>query len=45
MSLSPALMTNFERTLTEAQTFPEAIGLILAPWRRVLVTTSCRLGS
>ena len=33
-----------ERTLTEAQTFPEAIGRILAPWRRVLVDHEFALG-
>src|SRR6476661_210155 len=31
------LNDELERTLTEAETFPEAIGLILAPWRSVLV--------
>jgi AcrR family transcriptional regulator len=33
-----------ERTLTEAETFPEAIGLILAPWRRLLVDHEFALG-
>src|SRR6476661_7068012 len=33
-----------DRTLTEAQTFPEAIGLILAPWRSVLVDHDFALG-
>jgi AcrR family transcriptional regulator len=33
-----------DRTLAEAQTFPEAIGLILAPWRRVLVDHEFALG-
>src|SRR6476659_10910490 len=28
---------DFERQLREAETFPEAIGLTLAPWRRLLV--------
>jgi hypothetical protein len=27
------LYDELDRTLVEAQTFPEAIGLILAPWR------------
>src|SRR6476661_5957955 len=31
------LYDELERTLNEAETFPEAIGLILAPWRSVLV--------
>jgi TetR/AcrR family transcriptional repressor of lmrAB and yxaGH operons len=38
------LYDELERTLTEAQTFPEAIGLILAPWRRVLVDHEFALG-
>jgi transcriptional regulator LmrA/YxaF-like protein len=38
------LNDELERTLTEAQTFPEAIGLILAPWRRVLVDHEFALG-
>src|SRR6478752_2177485 len=38
------LYDELERTLTEAQTFPEAIGLILAPWRRVLVDYDFALG-
>jgi TetR/AcrR family transcriptional regulator, lmrAB and yxaGH operons repressor len=33
-----------ERTRTEAQSFPEAIGRILAPWRRVLVDHEFALG-
>jgi hypothetical protein len=33
-----------ERTRTDAKTFPEAIGLILAPWRRVLVDHEFALG-
>src|SRR5580765_6806685 len=33
-----------ERTLTEAETYPEAIGLILAPWRRLLVDHDFALG-
>src|SRR5947208_13215346 len=33
-----------ERTRTDARTFPEAIGLILAPWRRVLVDHEFALG-
>ena len=38
------LYDELDRTLTEAQTFPEAIGLILAPWRRVLVDHEFALG-
>jgi TetR/AcrR family transcriptional repressor of lmrAB and yxaGH operons len=38
------LYDELERTLTEAQTFPEAIGLILAPWRRLLVDHQFALG-
>ena len=38
------LYDELERTLTAAQTFPEAIGLILAPWRRVLVDHEFALG-
>jgi AcrR family transcriptional regulator len=38
------LNDELERTLTEAETFPEAIGLILAPWRRLLVDHDFSLG-
>src|SRR6476661_4922491 len=38
------LYDELERTLAEAETFPEAIGLILAPWRRVLVDHEFALG-
>ena len=38
------LYDELDRTLTEAQTFPEAIGLILAPWRSVLVDHEFALG-
>ena len=38
------LYDELERTLPEAPTFPEAIGLILAPWRRVLVEHEFALG-
>ena len=38
------LNDELERTLTEAETFPEAIGLILAPWRRLLVDHDFALG-
>ena len=38
------LNDELERTLTEAETFPEAIGLILAPWRRLLVDHEFALG-
>jgi TetR/AcrR family transcriptional repressor of lmrAB and yxaGH operons len=38
------LYDELERTLAEARTFPEAIGLILAPWRRVLVDHEFALG-
>src|SRR6478672_13237153 len=38
------LNDELERTLTEAETFPEAIGLILAPWRRLLVDHAFALG-
>src|SRR5258707_8030812 len=31
------LYDELERTLTEAESFPDAIGLIVAPWRRDLV--------
>jgi AcrR family transcriptional regulator len=38
------LNDELERTLTEAETFPEAIGRILAPWRRLLVDHDFALG-
>ena len=38
------LNDELERTLTEAETFPQAIGLILAPWRRLLVDHEFALG-
>jgi AcrR family transcriptional regulator len=38
------LNQELERTLTEAATFPEAIGMILAPWRRLLVDHDFALG-
>ena len=39
-----AVNDELEQTLPEAQTFPEAIGLILAPWRRLLVDHEFALG-
>src|SRR5258708_1940937 len=38
------LYDELERTRAEAQTFPEAIGLILGPWRSVLVDHDFALG-
>ena len=38
------LNDELERTLTEAETFPQAMGLILAPWRRLLVDHEFALG-
>jgi TetR/AcrR family transcriptional repressor of lmrAB and yxaGH operons len=38
------LYDELERTLTNATTFPEAIGLTLAPWRRLLVESEFALG-
>ena len=38
------LNDELDRTLPEAQTFPEAIGLIVAPWRSVLVDHEFALG-
>src|SRR6478672_3438574 len=38
------LYDELERTLTDATTFPEAIGLTLAPWRRLLVDSEFALG-
>jgi hypothetical protein len=31
------LFDEIDRALTEAETFPDAIGVIVAPWRRLLV--------
>jgi AcrR family transcriptional regulator len=38
------LHDELEQTRTEAETFPEAIAMILAPWRRVLVDHEFALG-
>ena len=38
------LYDELERALTEAETFPDAIGVIVAPWRRVLVDHDFALG-
>jgi AcrR family transcriptional regulator len=38
------LYEELDRTLAEAQTFPEAIGLTLAPWRGLLVDNEFALG-
>jgi TetR/AcrR family transcriptional regulator, lmrAB and yxaGH operons repressor len=38
------LYDELERTLAEAETFPEAISLILAPWRSLLVDNEFALG-
>jgi AcrR family transcriptional regulator len=38
------LYDELDRTLTEAETFPDAIGAIVAPWRRVLVDHAFALG-
>jgi len=35
---------DFERTLSEAETFPEAIRVIVTPWRRLLVDHDFALG-
>jgi len=35
---------DFERTLSEAETFPEAIRAIVIPWRRLLVDHDFALG-
>ena len=35
---------DFERTLSEAETFPEAISVIVTPWRRLLVEHDFALG-
>ena len=38
------LFDELDRTLTEAETFPDAIGVIVAPWRRLLVDHDFALG-
>jgi AcrR family transcriptional regulator len=38
------LFGDFERTLTEAETFPHAISVIVTPWRRLLVDHDFALG-
>jgi AcrR family transcriptional regulator len=38
------LYDELERALTQAETFPDAIGVIVAPWRRVLVGHDFALG-
>jgi AcrR family transcriptional regulator len=38
------LFDELERALTEAETFPDAIGVIVAPWRRLLVDHDFALG-
>jgi AcrR family transcriptional regulator len=38
------LFGDLERTLSEAETFPEAISVIAAPWRRLLVDYDFALG-
>jgi AcrR family transcriptional regulator len=38
------LFDELERTLTEAETFPEAIAVIVTPWRRLLVDHDFALG-
>jgi TetR/AcrR family transcriptional repressor of lmrAB and yxaGH operons len=38
------LYDELERTVAAAETFPEALGLILAPWRRLLVDHEFALG-
>ena len=38
------LFGDLERTLSEAETFPEAISVIVAPWRRLLVDYDFALG-
>jgi AcrR family transcriptional regulator len=38
------LVGDLERPLSEAATFPEAIGVIVAPWRRLLVDHGFALG-
>jgi TetR/AcrR family transcriptional regulator, lmrAB and yxaGH operons repressor len=38
------LFGDLDRTLSEAETFPEAISVIVAPWRRLLVDYDFALG-
>src|SRR6478735_3396019 len=38
------IFCDFERTLSKAETFPEAIRVIVAPWRRLLVDHDFALG-
>jgi TetR/AcrR family transcriptional repressor of lmrAB and yxaGH operons len=38
------LFDEIDRALTEAETFPDAIGVIVAPWRRLLVDHDFALG-
>ena len=38
------LLDGVERTLSEAETFPEAISVIVSPWRRLLVDDDFALG-
>jgi AcrR family transcriptional regulator len=38
------LFGDFEHTLSEAETFPEAISMIVTPWRRLLVDHHFALG-
>jgi AcrR family transcriptional regulator len=38
------LFAELERARTEAETFPDAIGMIVAPWRRLLVDHEFALG-
>ena len=38
------LFDDLERTLSEAETFPEAISVIVTPWRRLLVDHDFALG-
>jgi AcrR family transcriptional regulator len=38
------LFGDFERTLSEAETFPKAISVIVTPWRRLLVDHDFALG-
>jgi AcrR family transcriptional regulator len=38
------LLDGVERTLSEAETFPEAISVIVSPWRRLLVDHDFALG-
>jgi TetR/AcrR family transcriptional regulator, lmrAB and yxaGH operons repressor len=38
------LFDEVDRALTEAETFPEAIGVIVAPWRRLLADHDFALG-